>query len=84
MWKVYFGVGTLQAYKFSFETSDGKIEEYIHCEVMEWVETGKYDKPIIIKVRQIRNLQEYFSGKRLAGPERLLKVADLEVVHFKF
>jgi len=84
MWELTFGIGTLQTYRLSFTTSSETIEEYIHCEVLEWTETSKYDEPIFIKVKQIRNLQEYFSGKKLAGHERILKVKDLKTIDFRW
>jgi hypothetical protein len=82
-WELTYGIGSLQTYKFKFKTSGEAIEEYIHCEVLEWTETNKFEKPLKIKVRQLRNLQEYFAGKKLAGHERILEVAALESIDFR-
>jgi hypothetical protein len=82
-WQLNYGIGNLQTYKLKFKTAGETVEEYIHCEVLEWTETNKFEKPTQIKVRQIRNLQEYFAGKKLAGHERILEVAALEPIHFR-
>lgn len=82
-WELNYGIGSLQAYKLKFKTKTETIEEYIHCEVLEWTEINKFENPTQIKVRQIRNLQEYFGGKKLAGHERILEVAAIEPVHFR-
>jgi hypothetical protein len=82
-WELTYGIGSLQTYKFKFKTAGETIEEYIHCEVLEWTETNKFEKPIQIKVKQIRNLQEYFTGKKLTGLERILEVAALEPIDFR-
>jgi hypothetical protein len=82
-WELTYGIGSLQTYKFKFKASGEVIEEYIHCEVLEWTESNKFEKPLKIKVRQFRNLQEYFAGKKLRGYERILEVAALESIYFR-
>ena len=73
---LYIALGSLSeletqleiAVRLSFTSHNESIEKQIY----------------FIKVKQIRNLQEYFSGKKLAGHERILKVKDLKTIDFRW
>ena len=71
---------TLHTYKVRFQHDGERIEEYIHCFVIEWNEPDKFGRPTILTVRQIHDLQQYLLKKKGKTTVRILKIEELDPV----
>lgn len=74
-----YQLDSLMTYKYTFDNQKGYIvEEYIHCIVLEHLEKFDGEIPRKIKVKQIHNLEEYFSDPAFnAFSERIIKTDNL-------
>lgn len=71
-------MGNFETYKHAITYKGQDVVEYIHCVVLEHVEEIM-DEPVVIRVKQIHNLEEYFAEKEIST-ERILRVSSLSPV----
>jgi hypothetical protein len=78
-----YQLDSLMTYKYTFDNLKGYIvDEYIHCIVIEHLEKFDGETPRKIKVKQIHNLEEYFSNPNFVSySERIIKTDNLVFIN---
>lgn len=79
--KSYYDIGKFATFKLSFIDGTNKVDEYIHCFILEHLEVDRDSNPKVIKVKQIYDLKDYSINRNDNNTlERVLNVAELQIV----
>lgn len=83
--KNFYSVGNFSTFMITFIDGEAKVDEYIHCFILEHLETDSYGSPIVLKVKQIYNLKEYSIDKNDENTrERVLRVSEIKIIQNVF
>lgn len=75
---IYYSVGSIETYIYPFKIDDVKFQEYIHCEVIEHLQTDRDGRPEKIKVNHIHDLESYLRGQKENVSERILELYKIQ------
>lgn len=73
-----FKLNALETFTYSFKHKNDTFTEYIHGIIVEFLETDSDGAPVIVKINQISNLEDYLSGKEVNFTERIFRVVFLQ------